>query len=71
MPADVITSQDFSSQGDADLSNLLRTLAPSYNVNAQPISDASTIVQPLSLRNLAGGFEWRNEQFEIGIGPGQ
>ena len=53
VPVDVITSQDFSSQGDADLSNLLRTLAPSYNVNTQPISDASTIVRPPSLRNLA------------------
>ncbi len=53
VPVDVMSSQDFSSQGDTDLSNLLRTLAPSYNVNTQPISDASTIVRPLSLRNLA------------------
>ena len=53
VPVDVMTSEDFSSQGDTDLSNLLRTLAPSYNVNTQPISDASTIVRPLSLRNLA------------------
>jgi len=53
VPVDVISSQDFTSQGDADLSNLLRTLAPSYNVSTQPISDASTIVRPLSLRNLA------------------
>ena len=33
VPVDVISSQDFTSQGDADLSNLLRTLAPSYNVS--------------------------------------
>ena len=53
VPVDVMTSEDFTRQGDSDLSNLLRTLAPSYNVNSQPISDASTIVRPLSLRNLA------------------
>ena len=36
-----------------DLSDQIRTLVPSYNVNTQPISDASTIVRPASLRNLA------------------
>ncbi len=53
VPVDVISAQDFLNQGDTDLSNLLRTLAPSYNVNTQPISDASTIVRPANLRNLA------------------
>ncbi|REJ76889.1 MAG: TonB-dependent receptor [Acidobacteria bacterium] len=53
VPIDVISADDFQNQGDTDLSNLLRTLAPSYNVNTQPISDASTIVRPATLRNLA------------------
>lgn len=53
VPVDVISSADFLNQGDTDVSNLLRTLAPSYNVNTQPISDASTIVRPANLRNLA------------------
>ena len=53
VPIDVITSEDFLNQGETDVSNLLRTLAPSYNVNTQPISDASTIVRPANLRNLA------------------
>jgi iron complex outermembrane receptor protein len=39
--------------GDTDVSTLLRTLAPSYNVNTQPISDAATVVRPANLRNLA------------------
>jgi len=53
VPVDVITATDFLDQGDTDVSNLLRTLAPSYNVNSQPISDAATVVRPANLRNLA------------------
>lgn len=53
VPIDVITSEDFLNQGDTDVSTLLRTLAPSYNVNSQPISDAATVVRPANLRNLA------------------
>jgi iron complex outermembrane receptor protein len=53
VPVDVISAADFASQGDTDLSTLLRTLAPSYNVNTQPISDAATVVRPANLRNLA------------------
>lgn len=53
VPVDVIDGDDFLNQGDTDVSNLLRTLAPSYNVNTQPISDAATVVRPANLRNLA------------------
>lgn len=53
VPIDVISSEDFVNQGDTDLSNQLRTLVPSYNVNTQPISDAATVVRPANLRNLA------------------
>ena len=53
VPIDVISAEDFVNQGDTDVSNLLRTLAPSYNVNTQPISDAATVVRPANLRNLA------------------
>ena len=53
VPIDVISSDDFANQGDTDLSNQLRTLVPSYNVNTQPISDAATVVRPANLRNLA------------------
>lgn len=53
VPVDVISAEEFSRQGDTDVSNLLRNLAPSYNVNTQPISDAATVVRPANLRNLA------------------
>jgi iron complex outermembrane receptor protein len=42
-----------SNQGDTDMSNLLRNVIPSYNVNDQPISDAATLVRPANLRGLA------------------
>lgn len=52
-PIDVISGDDFTNQGDVDVSNLLRTLVPSYNVNSQPISDAATLVRPANLRGLS------------------
>jgi iron complex outermembrane receptor protein len=53
VPVDVLGADEFANQGDTDLSNLLRNVVPSYNVNAQPISDAATIVRPANLRGLA------------------
>ncbi|VUD68884.1 Vitamin B12 transporter BtuB [Thalassocella blandensis] len=53
VPVDVVSGDDFVNQGDTDLSNLLRNVVPSYNVNTQPISDAATIVRPANLRGLA------------------
>ncbi len=53
VPIDVISADDFTSQGETDVSTLLRNVAPSYNVNTQPISDAATVVRPANLRNLA------------------
>jgi iron complex outermembrane receptor protein len=53
VPVDVISADEFANQGDTDVSTLLRNLAPSYNVNTQPISDAATVVRPANLRNLA------------------
>ncbi|MEO1574102.1 MAG: TonB-dependent receptor [Pseudomonadota bacterium] len=52
-PVDVIGGEDLLNQGDLDMSNILRTAVPSYNVNTQPISDAATIVRPANLRGLA------------------
>ncbi len=52
-PIDVIGGENFTNQGDTDLSNLIRNVVPSYNVNTQPISDAATIVRPANLRGLA------------------
>lgn len=53
VPVDVLSGAEFKNQGDTDLSNLLRNVVPSYNVNAQPISDAATIVRPANMRGLA------------------
>ena len=53
VPIDVVSKDDFVKQGGADLTNLLRTLVPSYNINTQPISDAGTVVRPANLRGLA------------------
>ena len=53
VPIDVLPSDDFAKQGGKDLPDLLRNLVPSYNVNAQPIADAATVVRPANLRGLA------------------
>ena len=52
VPVDVLQAADFESQPRADMAELLRALAPSFNVNTQPISDAATIIRPVNLRNL-------------------
>ncbi len=52
VPVDVITGEEFARQGVTDVSDLMRTLTPSFNVNTQPISDAATIVRPANLRSL-------------------
>jgi iron complex outermembrane receptor protein len=39
--------------GPSDMATLLRTVTPSYNVNAQAISDGATIVRPANLRGLS------------------
>ena len=53
VPVDVVPVQDFLRQGESDLTNQLRALVPSFNVNTQPISDAASIVRPANLRGLA------------------
>ena len=53
VPIDIVSNDAFEKQGGADLPDLLRTLVPSYNINTQPISDASTVVRPANLRGLA------------------
>ena len=53
MPIDAIPARDFVEQGDTDLSDLLRTVIPSFNVNPQAVGDAARIVRPASMRGLA------------------
>ena len=53
VPVDVLSASDLTSQGAVNLQDQLRTIVPSFSVNTQPISDASTVVRPAMLRNLA------------------
>ena len=53
VPVDVLSPADLTRQGTLNLQDQLRTVVPSFNVNTQPISDASTVVRPAMLRNLA------------------
>ena len=53
VPVDVLSTAELSSQGSVNLQDQLRTIVPSFAVNTQPISDASTVVRPAMLRNLA------------------
>lgn len=52
VPIDIIGGDEFENQGNTDMDNLLSAVVPSYNVNAQPISDAATLVRPANLRGL-------------------
>jgi len=52
-PVDVIDANEILDQASNDISDLIRTVVPSYQVNTQPISDAATIVRPANLRGLS------------------
>ena len=52
-PIDVVSGIEFLNQASNDVQDLLRTSVPSYNVNAQPISDAATVIRPANLRALS------------------
>lgn len=53
VPIDVISAEELLANGSTDMSTLLRTMTPSYNVNDQGISDGATIVRPANLRGLS------------------
>ncbi|MBT8114616.1 MAG: TonB-dependent receptor plug domain-containing protein, partial [Arenicella sp.] len=52
-PVDVISANDILDQASSDISDMIRTVVPSYQVNTQPISDAATLVRPANLRGLS------------------
>lgn len=45
VPVDIIGNEEFTKNGTTDMNDLLGKVVPSYNVNAQPISDAATLVR--------------------------
>ena len=53
VPVDVLAATDLGRQGAGDLKEQLRTVIPLFNVNTRPIGGASTVVRPVTLRNLA------------------
>lgn len=53
VPVDVLTAEALTAQPRGSLADAVRTLAPSFNGNTQPISDAATVIRPVNLRNLA------------------
>ena len=52
VPVDIIRGEDLQTYGIRDMDSLLAATVPSYNVNQQPISDASTLMRPPTLRGL-------------------
>lgn len=53
VPIDIISEQEFRAQGATDMVSMMQNAVPSFNVNDQPINDASTLVRPANLRGLA------------------
>ena len=52
VPVDVITSQEVEETGQAEVNQILGTLAPSFNASHQTIADGSDHINPASLRGL-------------------
>lgn len=53
VPIDIISGDEFKQQGSTDMVSMLQNTVPSFNVNDQPINDASTLVRPANLRGMA------------------
>lgn len=53
VPIDIISSDDLAKTGSTDMLDQLVGAVPSFNVHANPISDAATLVRPVNLRGLS------------------
>ena len=53
-PVDIIGADELATQPAADMLEVLKNVVPSFNVQQNQISDASTFVRAPSLRGLAG-----------------
>ena len=53
VPIDAIPAEEIASHGSTDVGDRLRAIAPSYNVNPQPVGDAARVMRPANLRGLA------------------
>ena len=53
VPMDIIFTDQLARQGTSDMTNMIKNLVPSYNVNDFPIHAAATLIRPASLRGLS------------------
>jgi len=51
-PIDAFNGPEFERQASPDLTDALRSLAPSFNTQRYPISDGTAFIRPANLRNL-------------------
>ena len=51
-PVDVLNADELRMQAAVDMDDMLRTLAPSYNIQRHGIDDEATLVRPATLRGL-------------------
>lgn len=52
-PVDVLGGNQFSEQGNFDLTESLAKIAPSFNTQRFPIADGTAFIRPVTLRNLS------------------
>ncbi|MEE8057084.1 MAG: TonB-dependent receptor plug domain-containing protein [Pseudomonadales bacterium] len=52
VPVDVISRLELGAQGNSNILDTLTSILPSYNVNPEAISDAATLIRPVSFRGL-------------------
>ncbi|QOL26812.1 TonB-dependent receptor [Thalassotalea sp. LPB0316] len=53
VPVDIVGGDELGRSGSSDMLDQLATSVPSFNVRAQPISDAATLIRPVNLRGLS------------------
>jgi iron complex outermembrane receptor protein len=53
VPIDIIGGDELGKSASSDMLDLLVSSVPSFNVRAQPISDAATLIRPVNLRGLS------------------
>ncbi|MFA3790031.1 TonB-dependent receptor plug domain-containing protein [Aliiglaciecola sp. SL4] len=53
VPIDIIGGDELSKNASTDMLDMLVAAVPSFNVRAQPISDAASLIRPVNLRGLS------------------
>ena len=53
VPVDIVGGDELGKSASSDMLDQLASAVPSFNVRAQPISDAATLIRPVNLRGLS------------------